>query len=117
MKRYISTAVYSLAFLTAIPGVQANATSVETSGGMVRNHLEAQSKLENQPSTDVQIPTQQPKEAFKQERNQSEKGGQANKPDAKLNSAYPAYCETLSPWIEPGDFEYSEALYKCKYGT
>ncbi len=118
MKRCIYTTAFSLAFLATIPIAQASANSVETSGGAVRTHLEAQSKSKNPSSPEAQVPAKPSTDEALNERNTKlEESNQANKPDAKLNDAYPAYCESLPSWVKPGDFEYNEALYKCKYGT
>lgn len=118
MKRCIYTAAFSLAFLATIPIAQANANSVETSGGAVRAHLEAQSKLKNPSSPEAQVPAKSPtNEALNERNTRLEKTDQADKPDSKLVDSYPTYCEPLPSWVKPGDFEYNEALYKCKYGT
>ena len=118
MKRCIYTAAFSLAFLATIPIAQANANSVETSGGAVRTHLEAQSKSRNSSSPEAQSPAKSPiNEALNEKNTKLEKTDQADKPDLKLDDSYPAYCERLPSWVKPGDFEYNEALHKCKYGT
>lgn len=117
MKRCIYTTAFSLVFLATIPIAQASANSVETSGGAVRTHLAAQSKSKN-PSSQAQVPAESPTDEALNERNTKlEKTDQADKPDSKLNDSYPAYCEPLPSWVKPGDFEYNEALYKCKHGT
>lgn len=118
MKRCIYTTAFSLAFLATIPIAQAHANPVETSGGAVRTHLEAQSKSKNPSSPKVQVPAKSPSsEAVNQDRDQPEKTGSVVKPSSTLDSAYPSYCEPLPSWVKPGDFEYNEVLYKCKYGT
>ncbi|MEX0269896.1 hypothetical protein AB3R30_12185 [Leptolyngbyaceae cyanobacterium UHCC 1019] len=117
MKRSFYTATLSLAFLAAVPAIRAYANSIETSGGAVRTHLEAQSKLKNPSFPKAQVPTKAPgDEALNKRNTKLEKTDQADKPDSKLDDSYPAYCETLPSWVKPGDFEYNEALYKCKYG-
>ena len=118
MKRCIYTTAFSLAFLATIPIAQASANSVETSGGAVRTHLEAQSKPKNPSSSETPVPAKPPTDEALNERNTKlEETNQANKPDSKLNDAYPAYCQPLPSWVKPEDWEYREAWYKCKYGT
>lgn len=116
MKRYIYTITCSLAFLVTAPVIQANATSVETSGGMVRTHLDAQSKPENQPSNNPLKKTSV-NEALNEESSKSQSGNNVNSSNLSSNEPYPAYCKPLSPGLRPEDWQYKESLYKCKYGS
>jgi hypothetical protein len=115
MQRYIYTIVCSLAFLTAIPAVQANATSVETSGGMVKTHLETQSKLENQPPNSYSEESSV-NEALN-DRGEKLEPSNVDKSDTSLDVPYLAYCKPLSPGLKPEDWQYKEFVYKCRYGS
>ena len=115
MKRYIYTITYSLAFLVAVPTIRANATSVETSGGMVRIHLEAQSNPENQPSNNSPENTSV-NEALN-ERSRKSQSSNVDSSNSSLDEPYPAYCKPLSPGLKPEDWQYKELLYKCRYGS
>jgi len=115
MQRYIYTVVCSLAFLTAIPAVQANATSVETSGGMVRTHLETQSELKNQPPNSY--PEKSSVNEALNDRGKRSEPRNVNKLDSSLEVPYLAYCKPLSPGLNPEDWQYKEFVYKCRYGS
>lgn len=110
MKRYVYIVAFLFTFLIAIPTVRANANSAETSGESIRIDLKS--------PNNTQVPTQPPQnETFNEKNGNSEQKDRVAKPDSKLDSSYPAYCETFSSWVKPEDFEYQEALYKCKHGS
>lgn len=86
-----------------------------TTGGAIREQLEAMTKCRlSSPQSSSSEPSSE------QSKNTSPivDDTNINTPGSSVdNSSYPAYCPALPPGVKPGDFEYNEALYKCKYGS
>lgn len=87
-----------------------------TTGGTTRAQLEAMAKCRSQdsPSTNSGAVMQPPVNA---RTNATGTDTNVNRSTISKESPYPAYCRPLPSWVKPGDWEYREALYLCKYGS
>lgn len=135
MRKQTSSAVTALTFVSSISAALAiafigsaayavdadsavcqQALRPATTGGTTRAQLEAMAKCRSQdsPSTNSGAVMQSP---VNTRTNATGTDTNVNRSAISKESPYPAYCRPLPSWVKPGDWEYREALYLCKYGS